>query len=75
MSSAFCKAAVTIMRRSAAPPREQFARLERVAKKAHMRRESLHRMLSRRGNPEWNSMFRVLKAIHVRPRFESAGRA
>ncbi|MBI5595800.1 MAG: putative addiction module antidote protein [Elusimicrobia bacterium] len=43
----------------------------RVAKGAQVRRESLHRMLSRRGNPEWRSMFRVLRALHVRPRFEA----
>ncbi len=45
--------------------------INRVAKDAHLKRESLHRMLSKRGNPEWNSMFRVLKALHIRPRFES----
>jgi probable addiction module antidote protein len=48
--------------------------INRVAKDAHLRRESLHRMLSKRGNPEWNSMFRVLKALHVLPKFERFGR-
>ena len=43
-----------------------------VAKQAALKRESLHRMLSKRGNPEWNSMFRVIKALHLRPRLESA---
>lgn len=49
--------------------------INRVAKDARLRRESLHRMLSKRGNPEWNSMFRVLKALHVLPKFERIGRA
>lgn len=43
------------------------AGMSRVAKKADLRRESLHRMLSKRGNPEWNSLFRVMKALHLRP--------
>lgn len=42
-----------------------------VAKEADLKRESLHRMLSKRGNPEWNSMFRVFKALHLRPRLEN----
>lgn len=37
----------------------------RLAKKAGLKRESLHRMLSRRGNPEWNSLFRVLRALDM----------
>lgn len=41
-----------------------------VAKVADLKRESLHRMLSKRGNPEWNSIFRVLKALHLRPKLE-----
>jgi probable addiction module antidote protein len=45
--------------------------INKVAKDAHLRRESLHRMLSTRGNPEWNSMFRVLRALGVRPKLES----
>lgn len=40
--------------------------MTRVAKDAAVQRESLHRMLSRRGNPEWTSLFRVLKALHMR---------
>lgn len=43
------------------------AGMSRVAKKAALRRESLHRMLSKRGNPEWNSLFRVMKALNLRP--------
>ena len=42
------------------------AGMSRIAKKAEVRRESLHRMLSKRGNPEWNSLFRVMKALHLR---------
>ena len=44
-----------------------------VAKEADLKRESLHRMLSKRGNPEWNSIFRVFKALHLRPKLESSG--
>lgn len=46
----------------------------KVAKGAKLKRESLHRMLSKRGNPEWNSLFRVLRALHLRPKMERAGR-
>jgi probable addiction module antidote protein len=46
--------------------------MTRVAKASRLPRESLHRMLSKRGNPEWNSLFRVFKALHVRPRLERA---
>ena len=46
--------------------------MTRVAKEAKLPRESLHRMLSRRGNPEWNSIFRVFKALHIRPKLERA---
>lgn len=42
------------------------AGMSRIAKKAELRRESLHRMLSKRGNPEWNSLFRVLRALDLR---------
>lgn len=43
------------------------AGMTRVAKKAELRRESLHRMLSKRGNPEWSSLFRVIRALELRP--------
>lgn len=46
-----------------------------VAKSVAIKRESLHRMLSKRGNPEWNSLFRVFKALHLRPRLESTQHA
>lgn len=44
--------------------------MARVAKDSKMKRESLHRMLSRRGNPEWRSIFKVFRALHVRPILE-----
>ena len=44
--------------------------MTRVAKEALLKRESLHRMLSRRGNPRWDSFFRILKTLHLRPKFE-----
>lgn len=46
--------------------------MTRVAKKAELQRESLHRMLSKRGNPEWRSLFRVFKALNLRPKIEAA---
>ena len=46
--------------------------MSRVAKDADLKRESLHRMLSKHGNPEWDSMFRVFKALHIRPKLEHA---
>lgn len=45
--------------------------MTQVAKAMAVKRESLHRMLSKRGNPEWNSLFRVFKALHLRPKLES----
>lgn len=47
--------------------------MTRVSKDAALKRESLHRMLSRRGNPQWDSLFRVFKALHVLPRLERVG--
>jgi len=46
--------------------------MTRLAKKSHLQRESLHRMLSKRGNPEWNSIFRVFKALRIRMKLEFA---
>lgn len=37
-----------------------------VAKKAHLNRESLYRMLSRKGNPEIKSIFTVLHAVGLK---------
>jgi probable addiction module antidote protein len=44
--------------------------LSRLARETELRRESLHRMLSKHGNPEWDSVFRVFKALHLKPRLE-----
>ena len=51
------------------------AGMSKVAKKASVRRESLHRMLSKRGNPEWDSLFRVMKALNLRLSLESTAPA
>ncbi|MBK8870441.1 MAG: putative addiction module antidote protein [Elusimicrobia bacterium] len=45
--------------------------LTTIAKRAHLHRETLSRMLSKKGNPEWNSLFRLLKALKVKTRFET----
>jgi probable addiction module antidote protein len=42
-----------------------------VAKESGVQRESLHRMLSKRGNPQWSSLFRVFKSLHLRPKLEA----
>lgn len=41
-----------------------------IAKETDFHRVSLHRMLSKKGNPEWNSMFKVFKALHLRIKLE-----
>ena len=46
--------------------------MTRLARETTLQRESLHRMLSKRGNPEWNSLFRVFRALHLRPKLEPA---
>lgn len=45
--------------------------MTRLAKKTRLQRESLHRMFSKRGNPEWKSIFRVFRALHIKPKLES----
>ena len=45
--------------------------MQRIADAAKMHRVTLHRMLTKYGNPEWNSLFRVLKATQLRFRFEA----
>lgn len=37
-----------------------------IAEKAHLNRENLYRMLSKRGNPEIKSIFNLLHAIGLR---------
>lgn len=44
--------------------------MTRLAREAHLQRESLHRMLSKHGNPEWNSIFQILKALRIKMRLE-----
>lgn len=44
--------------------------MTKLAKKTRLQRESLHRMLSKKGNPEWGSLFRVFRALHLQPRLE-----
>lgn len=46
--------------------------MTRLAQKAHLQRESLHRMLSKKGNPEWSSLFSIFKILQIRPRLELA---
>ncbi len=48
--------------------------LSRLSRETHLRRESLHRMFKKNGNPEWRSIFRVFKALHLRPHLERAYR-
>jgi len=44
--------------------------MTKLAKKTRLQRESLHRMLSKSGNPEWGSLFRVFRALRIQPRLE-----
>lgn len=44
-----------------------------VAQKAHLKRESLYRMLSKEGNPELNSIFNLLHAVGLRLTVEPEG--
>jgi probable addiction module antidote protein len=46
--------------------------MSRLARETELRRESLHRMFRKHGNPEWRSIFRIFKALHLRPRLERA---
>ncbi len=41
-----------------------------VAKKAHINRESLYRMLSRKGNPELKSIFNLLHIVGLKINIE-----
>jgi probable addiction module antidote protein len=45
--------------------------MKKTAEAAKMHRVTLHRMLNKKGNPEWNSLFRLLQATQLRFRFES----
>lgn len=44
----------------------------KIASKAKIHRVSLKKMLSKKGNPEWKSLFRVLMASKLRLRVEPA---
>ena len=44
--------------------------MKKIADAAKMHRVSLHRMLTKNGNPEWASLVRVLQATQLRFRFE-----
>jgi probable addiction module antidote protein len=44
--------------------------MSKLARDTDLRRESLHRMFHKRGNPEWRSIFRVFRALHLRPKLE-----
>jgi probable addiction module antidote protein len=46
--------------------------LSRLARQTSLRRESLHRIFQKRGNPEWRSLFRILKALHLQPELKRA---
>jgi len=44
--------------------------LTRIAKRAKLHRETLSRMLSKSGNPQWDSLFKLLKALNVKTIFQ-----
>jgi probable addiction module antidote protein len=44
--------------------------LTTIAKRAKLHRETLSRMLSKKGNPAWGNLFRLFKALNVTPTFE-----
>jgi len=44
-----------------------------IAQKTHLKRESLYRMLSKKGNPELNSIFNVLHAVGLKLSVEPEG--
>ena len=46
--------------------------VSRLARETRLRRESLHRMFHKKGNPEWHSLFRVFKALHFQPVLKKA---
>lgn len=44
-----------------------------IAQKTHLKRESLYRMLSKKGNPELSSIFNVLHAVGLKLSVEPEG--
>jgi len=49
--------------------------VRKTADAARMHRVSLNRMLTKGGNPEWKSLFKVLAAMHLSFQFASPKRA
>ena len=49
--------------------------VRKTADAARMHRVSLNRMLTKGGNPEWKSLFRVLTALHLSFQFGQPKRA
>jgi len=49
--------------------------VRKTADGARMHRVSLNRMLTKGGNPEWKSLFRVLAAMHLSFQFRLPKRA
>lgn len=47
--------------------------MSQIAKKTHLKRESLYRMLSKKGNPEIKSVFNLLHAIGLKLIVEPEG--
>ena len=47
--------------------------MKALADKAKLHRVSLSKMFSKRGNPEWKSLFRILAASQLRLRVEPSG--
>ena len=45
--------------------------INKIAAKAKVHRVSLHKMLSKKGNPEWKSILKVLTASKLRLRVEA----
>jgi len=46
--------------------------IQKTARLAGLHRVSLHRMLSKRGNPEWRSLFKVISALKLNIKFEKS---
>ncbi|QQR80134.1 MAG: putative addiction module antidote protein [Deltaproteobacteria bacterium] len=44
--------------------------ITKLAKKTHIQRESIHRMFSKGGNPEWKSIFKMFRALKIRMKLE-----
>lgn len=49
--------------------------MQKVADRAKIHRVSIKKMFSKKGNPEWKSLYRVLAASHLRLKVEAQKRA